>query len=235
MESMTKPRKLLPPLLLALLAGCTQKGANEAGTSAPPPSIRELPVEITLAQRTQLAVPGSDGQLFAAIDDVTAGQVVVTLTSEDQTPVFGPLSMKLDDQHDFTFQDYPLRIQLKKLSNALIGEDYATLVILPQPQGLSEQEKIDSLIDAVANLPEGTVFIRNGKEHTLEEAVDHLGLKRKKAGDKIKSSREFIEHLASKSSMSGKPYQIKMPDGQTQEAGSFFLAKLAEIEAPKTQ
>src|SRR5689334_22524624 len=79
---------------------------------------------------------------------------------------------------------------------------------------LSEKEKIDLLINYVRNL-QGATFIRNGDEYPAKDAAEHLQMKRRKAGDRVKTAREFIDGLASESDISGKAYQIRMKDGKT--------------------
>src|ERR1700694_3900379 len=76
-----------------------------------------------------------------------------------------------------------------------------------------EKKKIDFLIASVEGL-QGAKFIRNGTEYNGKEAADHLRLKYKSAGDRVKTADDFIRLCASKSSMSGKPYKIKYSDGK---------------------
>jgi hypothetical protein len=92
---------------------------------------------------------------------------------------------------------------------------------------LTEEQIINHLIEYVKNL-KGAVFIRNGSEYTAKEAAEHLQLKRKKAGSSIKTASEFILNCASKSSVSGKDYLIKLSDGKT-----FRAAHLLSIEAER--
>ena len=94
---------------------------------------------------------------------------------------------------------------------------------------LTEEQKIGMLIDYIKNLKD-VVFIRNGDEHTAEEAAEHLRSKRKKAGSKIKTAVEFIVHIASKSSMSGKPYMIKFKDGRIVTSQELLVEELKRIE-----
>jgi hypothetical protein len=96
--------------------------------------------------------------------------------------------------------------------------------------GLSEEQKIDALIADIGNLP-GAVFIRNRTEHTPAEAADHLRRKRDSAGRQVTTARQFIEHLATKSSLSGEPYRIRMKDGTDVPAGEYLTKRLAEIES----
>jgi hypothetical protein len=93
---------------------------------------------------------------------------------------------------------------------------------------LSEEEKIGRLIKLVADSK--VSFIRNGKEHTPAEAADHLRTKRKYAGDKIRTARDFIEQLASKSSASGKPYLIRTAEGKEVPAGEWLSERLRALE-----
>jgi predicted ThiF/HesA family dinucleotide-utilizing enzyme len=97
-------------------------------------------------------------------------------------------------------------------------------------QPMTEAQKIDYLIDVVRNL-KGAVFIRNGSEHTPEEAANHLQMKREKAGARIKTAQDFIDKVASKSSLSGELYMIRFANGKTfpcQMVLSNELKKLAE-------
>lgn len=96
---------------------------------------------------------------------------------------------------------------------------------------LNEQQKIDALIHSIEVLP-GAQFIRNGSAYEGKAAADHLQTKRRYAGDRIKTATDFIRCCASKSSMSGKPYQIRFADGKTVDAEVFFRAELKRIEAP---
>jgi hypothetical protein len=53
-------------------------------------------------------------------------------------------------------------------------------------------------------------------------------MKWQKAGKAIKSSKDFIEKIASKSSVSGKPYEIEFSNGSKTETRSFLYKKLGE-------
>lgn len=55
-------------------------------------------------------------------------------------------------------------------------------------------------------------FIRNGKEYGPEEARKHIQKKYEYARNRIKTAEDFIQGVASKSSMSGKPYKIRCKD-----------------------
>jgi predicted aspartyl protease len=89
---------------------------------------------------------------------------------------------------------------------------------------LTEPEKIERLLTALES--SDAVFIRNGTEHSGKDAAEHLRGKLKQAGGKITTAAEFIEQLASKSSLSGKPYQVRTPDGKVVEARAWFEAQL---------
>ncbi|EMO14731.1 YfeK family protein [Leptospira santarosai] len=73
-------------------------------------------------------------------------------------------------------------------------------------------------------------FIRNGVEHGPKEARSHMERKLKKASEgKIKTIPEFIDYVASKSSVSGKPYFVKFANGEIKESGVWLKEKWEEI------
>ena len=95
---------------------------------------------------------------------------------------------------------------------------------------LTEQQKIDALIHSVEVLP-GARFIRNGTSYDGKAAADHLQMKRRYAGSRIKTAEDFIACCASQSSMSGKPYQIQFSNGETVDAAVYFRNELKRIQA----
>ena len=86
--------------------------------------------------------------------------------------------------------------------------------------------EIRALIQAVAESE--CEFNRNGSLHSAEAAAAHLELKYSKGKRYAESAEAFIERLASKSSWSGKPYQM-ICDGQTQPTGDWLTATLEDI------
>jgi hypothetical protein len=85
------------------------------------------------------------------------------------------------------------------------------------------------LISTVAGLLDAK-FIRNGAEYSAAEAADHLRMKWRAAGAEIRTAEQFIDAVASKSSTSGEPYRIRMPDGQIIDAEAYLRKRLGEIE-----
>jgi predicted ThiF/HesA family dinucleotide-utilizing enzyme len=95
---------------------------------------------------------------------------------------------------------------------------------------VTEQQKIDHLITFIKEL-KGAVFIRNGNEHTPEEAADHLQMKREKAGSRIKTAQDFIDKIATKSSMSGDLYMIRFANGKMFPSQMVLSNELKKLEA----
>jgi hypothetical protein len=84
-----------------------------------------------------------------------------------------------------------------------------------------EAERIGQLIAAVETLP-GAQFIRNGVAYDGKAAGDHLRLKLKAAGERVKTAEDFIRLCASQSSLTGLAYRVRFADGTVLEAETFF-------------
>lgn len=91
--------------------------------------------------------------------------------------------------------------------------------------------EIDELITYVQT--SGVRFIRNGMEYSGAEGAQHLRDKLAKAGDRVKTTDDFITGIASTSYISGKPYLVKFADGHTEPTGEWLRTHLAETRKSK--
>lgn len=89
--------------------------------------------------------------------------------------------------------------------------------------------EIDYLMLTVGN--SDCIFIRNGKRHTAKKAEDHLRGKYRRGKRHAPTSEQFIENLASKSSMSGKPYLIECESDKQIAFGLWLTQLLNEYRA----
>ena len=92
-----------------------------------------------------------------------------------------------------------------------------------------EARKIDYLIASIETLTDAK-FIRNDTAYDATAAADHLRLKLRMAGSRVKTAGDFISYCASVSSMSGKPYLIRFSDGSEVTAEAYLRAKLKDYE-----
>ncbi len=93
-----------------------------------------------------------------------------------------------------------------------------------------EQSRIERLIRFVESQKD-MKFIRNGSEYSCAEAAKFLRGKLESMGGEVTTAREFIERIASKSSMSGQPYHVKFADGRLIPAAQFLADELKRMDA----
>lgn len=105
----------------------------------------------------------------------------------------------------------------------------AMLAGLPAFAAEPADREIEFLIGYVEQ--SGVHFIRSGKEYSAQEGADHLRAKLKRAGSRVHGAEQFIEAVASKSYLTGEPYQVKLPDGQTSDTGPWLSAALRKHRA----
>ena len=103
-------------------------------------------------------------------------------------------------------------------------------ILIGQPikTQLTEKEKIEALISSIEDL-KNAKFYRNGALYDATTAAKHLRMKYSKAGNKIKTASDFIEKIASKSSMTGQDYKIVFSDGKVIPARKYFYDKLKTL------
>jgi hypothetical protein len=123
------------------------------------------------------------------------------------------------------FREYPDRMKTRILFALLL----CLFSIAAHARDAKQDARIGHLIGSVESL-KGAVFIRNGTEYETKEAAGHLRMKLGKAGNRVKTAEEFIDGLASESSVSGKPYQIRKADGTVTGTRPYFYARLREYD-----
>jgi hypothetical protein len=92
-----------------------------------------------------------------------------------------------------------------------------------------EKKKIEFLISSVENL-KGAKFIRNGSEYDGKKAAEHLRMKLQNTLV-VQTADDFIRLCASKSSITGKPYMIRLSDGRTIKSEEYFREKLKKYNS----
>jgi hypothetical protein len=96
---------------------------------------------------------------------------------------------------------------------------------------LTEKEKITYLLDELEKSK--LIFIRNGDEYSAKDAREHMLKKLDYAGNRITTADQFITYIATKSSLSGKSYFVKYPDGKQVESAIYLRNLLLKIEEKK--
>ncbi len=217
-----------------MTAGCSDPPPLASGSSETSPAVAvvlETPVSIAVQQRSTTSVPGWDGEASLTIDDITRGQVMVTLSDKAGQSLLGPRSMKKGEAVTFEVRGTRYQLELIELNNSLLGDDTALFVIWEATaEALTEAEKIERLIAAVQLLTDAS-FIRNGEAYSAGEAAEHLRRKHEATKQSVRTASEFIDSVASKSSISGEDYEIRFPEGRTITAAEFFREELAKLEA----
>lgn len=89
--------------------------------------------------------------------------------------------------------------------------------------------EIDYLLTTIGH--SDCVFVRNGKEYGAEDAEAHLRMKYKRGKRYAPTTEKFIERLASKSSMSKKPYFIECTDDERVPSGQWLTQLLNEYRS----
>ncbi|AZN37713.1 DUF5329 domain-containing protein [Iodobacter ciconiae] len=92
--------------------------------------------------------------------------------------------------------------------------------------GKGEQE-VNALLQFIEKA--NCTFIRNGSNYSAKEGADHMRDKFNKTRDKLKSADDFIEHIASSSYFSGKPYQIQCGQAAAKATGPWLSSELSRI------
>jgi len=89
----------------------------------------------------------------------------------------------------------------------------------------SEQVKeVTHLLDFVKY--SGCIINRNGIDHPADKGVSHIESKYDYFRDDIKSTEDFIEYSATKSTMSGDYYTVTCPGKKTIRTQDWLLAEL---------
>lgn len=91
--------------------------------------------------------------------------------------------------------------------------------------------EIDGLLTRLGT--SGCEFQRNGSWHTASKAQAHLRRKLNYLTDKnaVDSTEQFIERAASKSSKSGKPYQVRCNQQAPVPSNQWLKAELRKLRA----
>jgi hypothetical protein len=105
----------------------------------------------------------------------------------------------------------------------------ALVLVAPAWAARTEQARIDALLAAIET--SGCRFERNGSENAAADGAAHLRSKLDYAGDRVQTAAQFIERIASGSSLSGKPYRVLCPGQPVQLSRQWLEARLAELIA----
>jgi len=96
------------------------------------------------------------------------------------------------------------------------------------PRPKTEQAKIDALLQEMQ--ASDAVFIRNGKEYSGKKAASHLRRKLAFAGDRVRTARDFVAGIATRSEETGEPYRLRPRGGQLRPLGDWLGERLVAME-----
>jgi len=166
-------------------------------------------LSLLLSQRSITSLPGSRGTLKLRLGDITSGYVSLELSQwRGESPIPRTLAREGDTlQFALAEQQYVLHVE--KMTNVLWGEDYVVLSVSSLPTW--NRQSIEQLLQAIAKVD--ATFIRNDQQLPPAQFAALLRQKLAVAPQARISVDDFIEQIATRSSTTGKTYEIALQDG----------------------
>jgi hypothetical protein len=96
-----------------------------------------------------------------------------------------------------------------------------------------QKAEVEHLLEFVSR--SDCIMVRNDSEHVGEKAVSHIQKKYDYFRDDINSTETFIEYSATKSTMSGKYYTVRCPDGKEMKTQDWLLEELDVFRKKSTE
>src|SRR5688572_5241367 len=88
-------------------------------------------------------------------------------------------------------------------------------------QDAAEKDRIEGLLKHVQGL-KAAKFVRNNQAYDASAAVTFLRRKWQAEAAKVKTAEDFIDKVATASSLSGQPYLIRFADGKEVKSGEYL-------------
>ncbi len=104
---------------------------------------------------------------------------------------------------------------------------FSTLAFSDVPE--NQIKEVNHLLAFVKN--SSCIINRNGTDHTADKGVSHIENKYDYFRDDIKSTEDFIEYSATKSTMSGKYYTVSCPGKSTIKTQDWLLTELKRFRS----
>jgi hypothetical protein len=119
----------------------------------------------------------------------------------------------------------------EKIMKTLLRCLFLTLLLplAAQARPAEEDARIEQLLSGLRAL-QGAKFVRSGKQYDGKAAEEHLRMKLEKAGERVQTAEQFVDGVASKSYLTGKPYQIQFADGRVVTAGEYLHGLLKKMK-----
>jgi hypothetical protein len=121
-------------------------------------------------------------------------------------------------------------LMLAIASPEVAGADDEKSAASAAPSAKVENAKIEALISHIDGLSDAS-FIRNDKSYDARSAAKFLRGKWQAQAKEIHSATEFIDKAATLSSTTGKPYLIRMKNGNEVTCASYLKSELKKLEA----
>ena len=109
--------------------GNPTKPQKVAAKSPPSLVLPRAVVSLTLKQRSSKAIPGSDERIFLQVDDITGGQVLISVRDDEGKTVLDDVSAKQGEVVSFKVEAKTYFVRVKELQNFLVGNDIAVLEV----------------------------------------------------------------------------------------------------------
>ncbi|HEX5137143.1 MAG TPA: DUF5329 family protein [Planctomycetota bacterium] len=201
-----------------------------------PPTRLDLPrgeVELTVTQRASKSVPGSQGYEAIYLDDITGGQVRLSLATAGGERLIDERSVREGDTVGFATRDALYALTVKKLANFLVGDDYAVLAVARASPEMeeAEQAEISGLLDVLEKAD--VVFVAGKEERTAAQVAAALREESKRGSGTAPTLGQFIARFASRSAETSEEYRVREKDGTLVPARTWLDALAAAPQRPK--
>jgi len=118
---------------------------------------------------------------------------------------------------------------MQKIRNRVLISLFLSVLCLPFAQATtSTAQEIQHLFEFISQ--SDCIFIRNHTEYPAKEARDHMQTKYDYAKRWVNSAEQFIERIATKSSISGNRYQVRC-QGQLLYSDNWLKQELERYRA----
>lgn len=191
-------------------------------------SHRRADFRVPIYQRTQMRLPVPHGTLYVQLQDITRGQVLVSVSGVGGTVIASPTSMKEEDEMSISVGDKKYILRLDRLVNLLLRDDYGLFSFMPIDR--RDAGKIEELLKFIA--ASDVMFIRHEQESSGRTFAAHLRQKRQHFRPRDGTLSEFIDLVASRSVANGEPYRVKLPTGETIAAADWLKQQASKLGPP---